>query len=270
MTTTQTLDQARGLRELLGGHSNSRLLCFFATLPAMQKNALLINLAYAISQLNKSVHLIDANQSHHGISVKSRSTIAPLLLSLTSSPPTSHIACYDTGILISKLTDVAISQISNVPIKVSKLTKAFENVLEDSDLAFLDLQADDDSHFVIKTLSLSNILLLTTPSVDAIKSTYLQLKQLNDLQANCRFTLIIADGSQSQAEQAYANLRLTAQKFLNVEISLLGILPNDPYFLSAVQAGKPVIDIFPKSHSTLALVGMAKRLIDDVFATNNN
>lgn len=269
MTSKQTLDQAHGLRALLGINPNNRLLCFFASLPATQKNALLINLAYAITKLNKSVHLIDVNQQHTGISIKSRSAIAPLLLNFTSAPQPSYIASYDDGILISKLTDIAISQISKDPIKTNKIATAIKAVLEDCDLSFLDLQLDDESDFLIGNMSLSKMLLITSPTADAIKSTYLQLKQLSLLQPNCHFSLIIMDGTQSQAEQTYANLQHTAQQFLNLELKLLGILPHDPYFLSAVQAGKTVIDTFPNSTSTIALMSMARHLIADIFATSN-
>jgi flagellar biosynthesis protein FlhG len=270
MNPKQNLDQAHGLRALLGANSNNRLLCFFASLPATQKNALLINLAYAITKSNKSVHLIDINQQHNGISSKSRSAIAPLLFNFTSAPPVSSIASYDYGILISKLTDTPISQISKDTIKTNKIIGKIEAVLEDSDLSFLDIQLDDDSCFLIREMLLNEMVLITSTTTEAIKSTYLQLKLLNALQPNCRFSLIIMDGSQSQAEQAYANLKQTAQQYLNLEIKLLGILPQDPYFLSAVQAGKTVIDTFPNSSSTIALIKIAKHLIAEIFESSNS
>jgi flagellar biosynthesis protein FlhG len=270
MNPKQKLDQAHGLRALLAVNSNNRLLCFFVSLPATQKNALLINLAYAVTKLNKSVHLIDVNQPHNGISSKSRSAIAPLLFNFTSAPQMSSIASYDDGILISKLTDAPISQISKDPIKTNKIISKIEAVLEDSDLSFLDIQLDDDSSFLIGEMLLSEMILITTPTAEAIKATYLQLKLLSVLHPNCHFSLMIMDGTQSQAEQAYANLQQTAQQYLNLEIKLLGILPHDPYFLSAVQAGKTVIDTFPNSSSTIALMNIAKDLIAEIFETGNS
>lgn len=270
MSPKQNLDQAHGLRALLGVNTNSRLLCCFASLPATQKNALLINLAYAMTKSNKSVHLIDINQQHNGISSKSRSAIAPLLFNFTSAPQTSSIANYDDGILISKLTDASIGQISKDPIKTNKTVSAIEAVLEASDLSLLDIQLDDDSCFLIGEMLLSEMILITSPTAEANKSTYLQLKLLTALQPNCRFSLIIMNGTQSQAEQAYANLKQTSQQYLNLEIRLLGILPHDPYFLSAVQAGKMVIDTFPNSSSTLALMKIAKQLIAEIFESSNS
>lgn len=270
MNPKQNLDQAHGLRALLGANTNNRLLCFFASLPATQKNALLINLAYAVTKSNKSIHLIDINQPHNGISSKSRSAIAPQLFNFTSAPQASSIASYDDGILISKLTDAPIGQISKDPIKTNKIINAIEAVLEESDLSLLDIQLDDDSCFLIGEMLLNEMVLITTPTAEAIKSSYIQLKQLNALHPNCRFSIIVMDGTQSQAEQAYANLKQTAQQYLNLEIQLLGILPHDPYFLSAVQAGKTVIDTFPNSSSTIALMKIAKHLIAEIFESSNS
>ncbi len=272
MNRKLTPDQADGLRALLGINVNTkaRLLCFFASLPATQKNALLINLAYAITKLDKSLHLIDVNQAHNGISTKTRSAIAPILFNFTSAPQPSYIAAYDSRILISKLSDVSISQISQDPIKTNKIFAAIEGVLKNSDLSFLDLQLDDDSCFLIKNMLLGKMLLITTPTVDGIKATYLQLKELSALHPDCEFNLIIMDGTQLQAEQAYANLKHTAQQFLKIKVRLLGILPHDPYFLSAVQSGKTVIDIFPNSPSTIVLMNMARQLMTDIFATDDN
>lgn len=272
MNRKLTPDQAHGLRALLGinVNANARLLCFFGSLPATQKNALLINLAYAITKLEKSVHLIDINQPHNGISTKTRSAIAPILFNFTSAPQPSYIAAYDSKILISKLSDISIAQISKDPIKTNKIFTAIEGVLKKCDLSFLDLQLDDDSCFLIRNMLLGKMLLITNPTAEGIKTTYLQLKELSALHPDCEFSLIIMDGTQLQAEQAYANLKHTAQQFLKIKVNLLGILPHDPYFLSAVQAGKTVIDTFPNSTSTIVLMNMAKHLMADIFATDDN
>lgn len=260
MSNHVKFDQAEGLRAMLGIQPQRKPVSFFSAISATQKNALLLNLARAINRSHKSVHLVDVNHSQQGISTKSAKPQADLVLPFTGSPSKSSGSHSDSEIHISQLTDLPISSLSQDANKIIQLAESINALLKKHDLCLLDISYNEESLPLIRQMELGTVVLICNLQPDSIQSAYLQLKLLHQLPITADFKLLIVDGSPEQAAQLYQNFAQTAQQFLQLDLSLLAHLPSDPYFLSAVQSGKSVIDAFPNSPTAKSLLTIADQL----------
>lgn len=261
MSNHVKFDQAEGLRALLGLQPQRKPVSFFSAISANQKNALLLNLARAINSSHQSVHLLDVNQTQNGISTKSPKPQADVLHAFTRPQQAHTLSSHsDSEIHISQLTDLDFSKLHQDTAKISELLETLTALLKKQDLCLLDISYNEESLPLIRQMDLGTVVLLCNLQPDSIQSGYLQLKLLHQLPVTAEFKLLIVDGTPEQAAQLYQNFAQTARQFLQLQVSLLGHLPNDPYFLSAVQSGKSVLDAFPSSPTAKILLTIADQL----------
>lgn len=108
------------------------------------------------------------------------------------------------------------------------------------------------------------ILLLTTPDPTAIKDAYSAIKVLYKGHRIDRIDLVVnqVQGSRD-ARRVYGQLTSVVDRFLPVEVRLLGALPYDDRVVRAVRARQPVTHAYPGSAWSHAVRGLARRLLDD-------
>ncbi len=108
------------------------------------------------------------------------------------------------------------------------------------------------------------IILLTTPDPTAIKDAYAAIKVLYKAHRIDRIDLVVnaVQGSRD-ARRVYGQLTSVVDRFLPVEVRLLGALPFDERVVRAVRARQPATHAYPAAAWSHAVRVLARRILDD-------
>jgi MinD-like ATPase involved in chromosome partitioning or flagellar assembly len=94
-------------------------------------------------------------------------------------------------------------------------------------IIMLDMHLDNISDIIINILSEGDIVLVTNPETDAVKSTYLKLKTLHKHLNHHNFKLLIVDANFEQAHLIQQNLVRTCRQFLGLNLMPMGYIESD-------------------------------------------
>ena len=126
--------------------------------------------------------------------------------------------------------------------KFSRFLQQLELVNGNYDYIIFDMGAGvskDSLHFI---LSANEVFVVTTPEPTSVTDAYAMIKyvQLKDQEIPISLLVNRVDSS-SEGKKTFENLNLVTQQFLQKEIRLLGIIPDDPSVLKAVKAQTPFV-----------------------------
>ena len=108
------------------------------------------------------------------------------------------------------------------------------------------------------------VILLTTPDPTAIKDAYAAIKVLYKAHRIDRIDLVVNQiQGPRDARRVYGQLTSVVDRFLPVEVRLLGALPYDDRVVRAVRARQPATHAYPAAAWSHAVRGLARRMLDD-------
>ncbi len=266
MSHNQGLDQAAGLRRMLGP-GTIRMISFVSAVPPAQKNQLLQNLAAALVKVGSEVHLLDASQSQEGIS-SCATAPAPVFLSDVNAAQTLVSQEQNQGIYMSKLSREPIKQMTDQPKALENLSTALRELSPKSGFCLIDTQLDNDNPFMLSEVAEGDVVVLATNTIDSIKSAYLQIKELHTQLGRRPYQVLVINASPDQATKIQQNMSQAANLFLAVPLISLGCIPSDEHLSRAAQLGRSVIDAFPMAAASVAFREIATRLADKPMSIN--
>jgi flagellar biosynthesis protein FlhG len=108
------------------------------------------------------------------------------------------------------------------------------------------------------------VLVVTTPEPTSMQDAYAAIKVLHQAHGVTRFELVVNQvRTIKDGKRVYARLCSVIDRFLPVELGLIGILPRDERVERAVMARQPVAHAYPVSPFSHAVRGIARRLMAD-------
>ena len=108
------------------------------------------------------------------------------------------------------------------------------------------------------------ILLVTTPDPTAIKDAYAAIKVLYQAHRIDRVDLVVNQvQGRRDGKRVYGQLVSVVERFLPVEVRLMGVLPYDDRVVRAVRSREPTTHAYPTSAWSHAVRVLARRLLDD-------
>ncbi len=266
MSHNQGLDQAEGLRRLLGP-GTIRIISFISAVPFTQKNQLLLNLAAALVKVGNEVHLLDASQSPEGIS-SCAAAPAPVFLSDVNAAQTLVSQEQTPGIYMSKLSREPIKQMTDQPKALENLCTALAELSPKSGFCLIDTHLDNDNPFMLSEVAQGDVVVLATNTIDSIKSAYLKIKELHTQLGRRSYQLLVINASPDQATKIQQNMSQAANLFLAVPLISLGCIPADEHLSRAVQLKRSVLEAFPMAAASVAFREIATRLTDKATLIN--
>jgi flagellar biosynthesis protein FlhG len=266
MSHKQGLDQAEGLRRMLGPGS-IRIISFVSAVSPDQKNQILQNLAAALVKVGSEVHLLDASQSHQGISSCATSP-APVFLSDINTAQPLVSQKQSQGIYMTKLSRAPINQMTDQPKDLENLSIALRELSPKSGFCLVDTHLDNDNPFVLPELAQGDVVVIAANTIDSIKSAYLQIKTLHSQLGRRSYQILVIDASPHQAAKIQQNMSQATNLFLAVPLTSLGSIPSDTHLSRAVQLGRSVLEAFPMADASVALRDIATRLADKPMSIN--
>ncbi len=107
------------------------------------------------------------------------------------------------------------------------------------------------------------VLVVTTTEPTAIQDAYAAIKVLHQAHRIGRFELVVNQAlNLREGKGVYRRLASVVDRFLPVELGLLGVLPTDPRVGRAVKARQPAAYAYPSSAYSHAVRGIARRLFE--------
>lgn len=110
-------------------------------------------------------------------------------------------------------------------------------------------------------LAVDEVIVITTPEPTSITDAYATIKIVSHENPSAHIHLIVnMAGSETEAHQVAERMKRVCQKFLNVDLNILGHLPYDETVARAVREQCPFALSSPHAPCTRALAGIVEEL----------
>ncbi len=269
------MDQAGGLREKMKEQRQSsgplRVIAITSGKGGVGKTNVAVNLATLAAKAGKRVLIIDGDlglanveivlgitpQYHFGHLLESTLPIEELL---ATGPHGIKILPAGSGLQALTALDDA---------QKMRLVTAVESLEESFDIVLIDSGAGIGDNVLFFVGAAQEAVLVVSPEPTSLTDAYAAVKVLS-LSAGVRHFNVVVNQAPSDAygKDIFQKLGVVAGRFLDARLRYLGHLPRDENVHRAVMSQKPVIDLYPHSPSSRALVAVADALFNEPPPTN--
>lgn len=269
------MDQAENLRNIIKKQnqkdlSNARVIAVTSGKGGVGKSSVSINLAVQFTKMGKKVIILDADFGLANIEVMfgviPKYNLSDLMASgreiseiITEGP--EGIKFISGGSGIAKLVNPDKEQVKRLVNKMSEL----ENM---ADVIIIDTGAGISSTVMEFLVASPETIIVTTPEPTSITDSYALLKALS-MNDNFRredvSIKMIANrvSTESEGRNLYEKLNMVVSKFLDIDMTYLGIIPMDNNIVKAVMKQKPVSIIYPASASSKHFEEIAEKIMNE-------
>lgn len=269
------MDQASRLRELVNRNAvknatvpleadNTRILAVASGKGGVGKSNLVVNLAVALAQQGKKVVVFDADLGMANVDI------------LMGVVPRYNL--YDVLYGKKELNDVivkgpagveivpggsGIQELANLaPQRQEQLLNSLQHVAARADYLLIDTGAGISRVVVAFLGAAQEVIIVTTPEPTSLTDAYGLIKILAKYGDHTNIkTVINRITNKRDGEHTGEKLRMTALRFLNLELETLGYIREDRYLLKAVKEREPLLLKYPYSAASEDIQIIAGRLL---------
>ncbi|HMA60053.1 MAG TPA: MinD/ParA family protein [Halanaerobiales bacterium] len=242
----------------------SRIIAVASGKGGVGKSTITVNLALALRELEKEVFLIDSDIGMANIDVllglKTKYDLNHVLKGLCSLKQAVETGPYGLNVLsgISGIDDVLNISNENIKHLLSGVTEIERNY----DVILLDTGAGASQSVINFTTAADEILIVLTPEPTSIMDSYSLIKLLSSSQYRGKLHLVVNRvDSQKEADSIIDRFITTARKYLDLNIDLLGTIPNDNLISKSIKKQHPVFKLYPESEVNDYFLQLAGNLI---------
>mgnify|MGYP006296105139 CR=1 FL=1 len=242
----------------------SRIIAVASGKGGVGKSTITVNLALALGELKKEVFLIDSDIGMANIDVllglKTKYDLNHVLKGLCSLKQAVETGPYGLNVLsgISGIDDVLNISNENIKHLLSGVTEIERNY----DVILLDTGAGASQSVINFTTAADEILIVLTPEPTSIMDSYSLIKLLSSSQYRGKLHLVVNRvDSQKEADSIIDRFITTARKYLDLDIDLLGTIPNDNLISKSIKKQHPVFKLYPESEVNDYFLQLAGNLI---------
>ena len=262
-------DQAAVLREkVLKKHQNSlrncKTLAVLSGKGGVGKSNLSLNLSLALTKQKQRVLLFDMDIGMGNIDILIGQTASYTMVDLLEKKLSiqqiikkgpQNLAYVAGGTGISSVFEWSPSDLAHLIQELNSLTNQYDYMIFDMGAGM--------SESVLKFLkAVDEMIVVTTPEPTSITDAYAAIKLAASYSVSAPVRLIINKTlSDKEGNETYERFSQAVQQFLNVSISLLGIVPNDQAVQKAVNRQMPFLLQNPASKASISLIEMVSILI---------
>ncbi len=222
-----------------------------------------INLAVALANRDRRVMLMDADLGLANIDV---------MLGLQPKYNLSHVldgVCSLQDVVMQGPSDIQIIPASSGIQRMARLTEtelagliyAFSEFRGGLDTLVIDTAAGISDHVMSFCRAANEVIVVVCDEPASITDAYALIKVLHREQGLSRFRVLAnMVQSKTQGQELFTKLLKVANRFLDVTLDYVGMIPNDEYLRKAVQRRWPVANAFPRSRSASAFMKLASAI----------
>ncbi len=262
-------DQAAVLREkVLKKHQNSlrncKTIAVLSGKGGVGKSNLSLNLSLALTKQKQRVLLFDMDIGMGNIDILIGQTASYTMVDLLEKKLSiqqiikkgpQDLAYVAGGTGISSVFEWSPSDLAHLIQELNSLTNQYDYMIFDMGAGM--------SESVLKFLkAVDEMIVVTTPEPTSITDAYAAIKLAASYSVSAPVRLIINKTlSDKEGNETYERFNRAVQQFLNISISLLGIVPNDQAVQKAVNRQMPFLLQNPASKASISLIEMVSILV---------
>lgn len=279
-------DQANKLREIVNKVNNDNIETSIESLKTsakvitvtsgkggVGKTNVTINLAIALSKLGYRVVVIDADLGLANIDVvlgiMPKYSLVDIIKNgknvmdvLTTGP--NKVKFISGGSGVEELTRLSQLELENFVRNIGLLDKI-------ADVILIDTGAGISENVLRFAMAADDVVVVTTPEPTATTDAYALIKAIGVRNKNKTIRLLVNKTETAiEAQTAMQKLNNVAKKFLQVKLSFLGYISNDPFVSKAVKQQKPFAVIYPECTASKNLTEIAKKIMQEPTGYGKN
>lgn len=269
-------DQAQSLRKLVSirekaqsldqqNDQGSRLAKFITVSSGkggVGKSNFTLNFALSLQSLGKKVLIFDADIGMANIDVLMGTSSRYNLLHLLQREKSIHeiVSKGPNGLSYISGGSGMANLISLSESDVQYFTSQIDLLASQMDYIIFDTGAGLSKENIQFITSADECLVVTSPEPTAITDAYALIKIIHGIDQDVNFQLIINRVDDEKEALFTANkIKLVAQKFLDVDIPMLGYISDDSHVVQAVKKQVPFTMAFPNCVASKDIQRLAKR-----------
>jgi len=261
MRTNFMLDQAAGLRRMANPRP-VKVIAVTSGKGGVGKTNVSINLSMALSQSGKDVLLLDADLGLANVDVllglRPRHTLSDVIRGsraleeiIINGPELLKIIPASSG--VKNMADLNSMEHAGI-------IRAFSELSHSIDVLMIDTAAGISDSVITFTRAAQEVIVVVCDEPTSITDAYALIKVLNKDYGIRRFR-VISNMVQSLQEgrELFKKIMTVTDKYLDVQLDFMGMVPYDDFLRKAVQRQKAVIDAYPRSKSALAFKSLSAK-----------
>ena len=139
-----------------------------------------------------------------------------------------------------------------------RLSNAFSVLASQTDILLVDAELDADDALPLATLAHGEIVVQVSPDAASIKTAYGLIKRLYMQLGRRPFGLLVTGAAEPEAKVVFDNMAQAANRYLAVQLHLVGSVPVDDHLKRAARLGRSVTDVFPLARASIAFRRLAR------------
>jgi len=259
MLTNYKPDQAAGLRRMANPRP-VKVIAVTSGKGGVGKTNVSVNLSMALSQGGKDVLLLDADLGLANVDVLLGLRPKYTLSDVINGQRTLEeiIIRGPEGVKIIPASSGVQNMAQLNAMEHAGLIRAFSELSHSIDVLMIDTAAGISDSVVTFIRAAQEVIVVVCDEPTSITDAYALIKVLNKDYDICRFRIIsnMVQGLQDGRE-VFKKIMTVTDKYLDVQLDFMGVVPYDEYLRKAVQKQKAVIEAFPRSKAALAFKSLS-------------
>ena len=254
-------DQANGLREM---NRNNRIKVIAVTggKGGVGKSNVSLNMAVSMAKQGKRVLVMDADLGLANVDV---------MLGLRVEKNLAHLLAGECdlddilvtgphGIRIVPATSGTRNMVELSQQEHAGLIRAFSELRESFDVLVIDTAAGISDMVLSFSRAAQDVMVVVCDEPTSITDAYALIKVLNRDYGVFRFKVVAnMVRTMREGQELFAKLSKVTDRFLDIAIELVAIIPFDENVRKAVRRQKTIVDAFPKSPAAIAFKALAAK-----------
>jgi len=243
--------------------SRTRVIAISSGKGGVGKTNIVANLGISLSRLGKKVMIFDADLGLGNLDI---------LLGLSPKYNFSHVALGEktlSEIIVDGPCNIKILPASSGIQEMANLSKAqtadllseLYAVIDPIDILLIDTAAGISSNVMYFNALAQEVLVVVSPEPTSITDAYALMKILSIRYGVKQFKLLVNMVSDIQeAQEVYRQLKLVAERFLDIVIEYIGHVNYDKNITRGVRQQKAVCDLYPDTMASRCFNSLAVKL----------
>lgn len=269
------MDQAENLRNIIKSKnvnkkSNARIITVTSGKGGVGKSSISVNLAVHLRKMGYSVVIFDADFGLANIEVLfgviPKYNLTDMIYGGKTLEEIMIKGPMDIGFISGGSGTTGLANLTKETL--SFLIEKLSDLGAMADVIIIDTGAGISSSVIEFVTACREVLLVTTPEPTSITDSYALLKALNrhpnfDKESTVIKIITNRVSDEREGRNIFDKLSLVSKKFLNIDLTILGVVPLDVHVTKAVMQQKPVSMLYENSLASKAFGKLAKNIAEE-------
>ena len=256
------IDQASGLRKMQQ-QNQIKVIAVSGGKGGVGKTNVSLNTSIALAQMGKRVLVLDADLGLANVDV---------MLGLRVKKNLSHVMSGEcelddiiiegpAGIKIIPATSGTQSMVDLTPSEHAGLIRAFSDMQTKFDVLIVDTAAGISDMVLSFARAAQDVLLVVCDEPTSITDCYALMKLLSRDHEVFKFKVVAnMVRSPKEGQQLFGKLAKVSDRFLDVALELVGVIPFDENIRKSVRKQQAIVEAFPDSPASRAFKALASKV----------